>query len=211
MVVGAALGWGGALTLAAWAAQGLTKLVSSYSYNNCWRFPAFDKLKMNTDGSVQGVGFGLPAGFGVVIRDDSGVWVIGFCGTLKHCWSSSEAELWGIYKGLQIIQENNWREVDIETDLRSTVELINDGNHAKSHIKKIVEECKVMMLRTGCTLKLISDKANKVADELTNFGRGQDEEFVLWSIPPYPTIGSLVFADWESARSVRAAEPFHRF
>ncbi|KAH7839921.1 hypothetical protein Vadar_010353 [Vaccinium darrowii] len=229
------------LGVGALAAWGLTKLVSSssssaleennYGRQDCWRFPDYEKLKMNTDGSMTNseAGFGGRAGFGVVIRGDLGGMLIGFYGRVRDCSSSSEAELWGIYKGLQIIQENNWREVEIETDLRSTVELINGGNHAKSAIKEIVEECKVMMLRTGCTLKLISDKANKVADDMANRGRDQDEDFVLHSVPPDPKMGSLLVADYESAKSadpkkwslvfadyerakpVWAAQLFHRF
>lgn len=62
--------------------------------------PGTGKLKLNTDGRSRG----NPgkAGFGGVIRDDRGFWILGFYGRSKDC-TNLEAKLWGIFRGLELV------------------------------------------------------------------------------------------------------------
>ncbi|KAH7840255.1 hypothetical protein Vadar_014796 [Vaccinium darrowii] len=209
VAVGTLLAWGLtklAVGVGAGVAWGLAKLVSSSSNDgrlDHWRFPACGKLKMNTDGSVTGSlkVFGGRAGFGGVIRDESGSWKMGFYGRLADC-SSSVAEVQGIYRGLQIIKEHGFCDVEIETDLQSAVKQIKDGHRVKERTRKIVEECRVILGRTRCKLKHIGNKANKVADEMAILGRDQDKDFVTFSSPPpNQKIKDFLEADVTSAKS----------
>lgn len=66
-----------------------------------WNFPGTGKLKLNTDGSSRGNPG--PAGYGGVFREERGYWVLGYLGRLEDC-TSLEAELWGLFRGLELIQ-----------------------------------------------------------------------------------------------------------
>jgi ribonuclease HI len=196
-----------AVGVGALAAWGLAKLVSSSGLEGKIPTGSGDntpRLKMNTDGSVTNsqAGLGGRAGFGGVIRDaESGSWIMGFYGKLDNC-SICEAELWGIYHGLKIIQDHDFGEVEIESDNESAVKLINGENDTRLEINKIVDNCKVMLQRTGCTLKHIGNKGNKVADEMAKRGRDQDNELVTFSSPPDQKIERLLVVDAASATSV---------
>lgn len=209
VAVGTLLAWGLtklAVGVVAGVVWGLAKLVSSSSNDgrlDRWRFQACGKLKMNTDGSVTGSlkVFGGRAGFGGVIRDESGLWIMGFYGRLADC-SSSVAEIMGIYHGLQIIEDQGFREVEIETDLQSAVKQTKDRHRVKLRTREIVKECRVMLERTRCKLNHIDNKANKVADEMAILGRDQDKDFVTFSSPPpNQKIKDFLEADVISAKS----------
>jgi len=216
--VGACVAWGLTKLVSSSSSSGLEEKLDTDHYTpetileandrrlDRWRFPASGKLKMNTDGSVTDSrkAIGGPAGFGVVIRDESGSWIMGFYGRLKDC-SSVEAELLAIHKGLQFIQACDFGKVfEIESDCEPAVNLIKGKTHTsrtKLPIEKIVEECKMMVLRMGCTVEHIGNKANKVADEMAQRGRVQKDGFVPIYSPPDQKIESWRFADVASARS----------
>ncbi|KAI8547809.1 hypothetical protein RHMOL_Rhmol07G0224500 [Rhododendron molle] len=54
-----------------------------------------------------------------------------------HCSSSLEAELWRIYKGLEIILEKKLENVQIEVDSLIAVNLIKEGD-AGAHPQSVV-------------------------------------------------------------------------
>lgn len=54
-----------------------------------------------------------------------GMWLQGYYGKL-NCNSSLETELWGIYKGLTIMLEKGYNNIDIESDSLMAIQLINE-------------------------------------------------------------------------------------
>lgn len=67
---------------------------------NSWSKPIAGNIKLNTDGcwyETNGRG-----GFGGLFRYHKGDWIMGFYG-MRTFTSRLEAEIWSIYKGLQII------------------------------------------------------------------------------------------------------------
>ncbi|KAE8675071.1 hypothetical protein F3Y22_tig00111701pilonHSYRG00075 [Hibiscus syriacus] len=70
--------------------------------NGCWTAPPAPWFKLNTDGARQSsTGW---AAFGGLIRNHSSNWVTGFSKSIGFC-SVLDAELWGIYIGLQLAWE----------------------------------------------------------------------------------------------------------
>jgi len=139
------------------------------------------KFKLNTDGSSRG----NPgkAGYGGVIRDDCGCWILGFYGRLEDC-SSLEAELWGIFRGLELVQSQSMEALEVDSDSTTAITMINEGDSAHSPHAVLIQECKALMANTGCTLRHILREGNKVADKLANLGVDQDEKWVSHISPP---------------------------
>ncbi|KAF7132377.1 hypothetical protein RHSIM_Rhsim09G0125500 [Rhododendron simsii] len=134
------------------------------------------KLKMNTGASLSDDR--SRAGFGGVIRDEGGRWIMGFYGriSMRDC-TPEQAVIWGIYNGLKIIQGEKFRQVEIESVSEPAVIHLRDKTRRKSRIDDIVEECKRMLLSTGCKLNYTDRKG--IADALAELGRDQVTDLVL--------------------------------
>lgn len=103
---------------------------------------------------------------------------MGFFGKL-NCESSLEAELWGIYKGLQIILEKSLRNVQIESDAMLAVNLIKDGNPGNHAQSVIIHEAHGLLTRTDTTLNHVYRTTNQCADHLAHIGAEQDEDLIV--------------------------------
>lgn len=146
---------------------------------------------LNTDGSSRG-NPGL-AGYGGVIRDERGYWILGFYGRLDDC-TSLEAELWGIFRGLELVQSQGMDALEIESDSTTAIALISEEAPDHSPHLVLIKECIALMESTRCTLKHIYHEGNKVADKLANMGVEQDDKWVSHISPP-ETIIPLLEAD----------------
>ncbi|KAL7265055.1 hypothetical protein ACSBR1_002914 [Camellia fascicularis] len=156
-----------------------------------WCPPFVSKLKMNTDGSTKGdPGEG---GFGGLIRDERGIWLIGYYGKLDVC-TSLEVELWAIYRGLTIAFEKGYKDLTIETDSLSAIELLKEGSVVSSSIRSLVEDSKFLMQRCGYTIQHVLREGNNSADSLAKLGATQAEPLVVMDEAPVEIRG-LVIAD----------------
>lgn len=68
--------------------------------------PPTDWVKLNSDGAYKS-SVGL-AGAGGLVRDSTGAWVAGFTYMIGTC-SSTRAELWGVFTGLNFV----WRAKEV--------------------------------------------------------------------------------------------------
>lgn len=94
-----------------------------------WVPPCAGKIKLNTDGCWYESN--RNTGFGGLLRDVSGDWILGYFGKAV-CESSLKAEIWGIHGGLTIILEKSMSGITIESDALIAVDLINEG-HSVNH------------------------------------------------------------------------------
>ncbi|KAK9155535.1 hypothetical protein Sjap_003015 [Stephania japonica] len=89
-----------------------------------WQRPPVESVKINTDGGcLQNEKIGYS---GVVMRDDSGVWMSGVVGKFD-CFTNRpelEAELWGAFSGLALAWEAGCRSVQLEMDSKSALDYI---------------------------------------------------------------------------------------
>ncbi|XVE98543.1 hypothetical protein REPUB_Repub03eG0114900 [Reevesia pubescens] len=87
-----------------------------------WEKPILNVVKVNVDGSVfsgSGIRFA-----GVVIRNSSGDWIIGFNYRVGIC-NITTIELWGLYQGLILCLNKGYRDVELETDSLLAIKKIN--------------------------------------------------------------------------------------
>ena len=66
------------------------------------------------------------AGAGGLVRDSTGAWVAGFTYMIGTC-SSTRAELWGVFTGLNFVWNLGLRKIILEVDSKSVAELIEKG------------------------------------------------------------------------------------
>lgn len=159
-----------------------------------WTFPG-NVLKLNTDGSSKGNPG--PSSFGGLIRDCGGTWVCGYMGKMKgRSYSSLEAEIWSIYKGLCLVKEKNLSNLLIETDCEAA--LMFRVGELDDPLQSVVEDIGRIMLEQKCTLIHTRRDGNHSADFLAKLGGNQSEEYTVLEEPPAILIPYLL-RDTEAA------------
>ncbi|KAI8538402.1 hypothetical protein RHMOL_Rhmol09G0100000 [Rhododendron molle] len=141
-----------------------------------WVPPNAGNIKLNVDGCWYNAE--RNAGIGGIFRDNHGTWTLGFYGTMK-AESSTEAEIWSIYRGLTIILERGLANVDIESDSPVAVNIINAGNPGNHPQSIIINDAKMLLLQTGPTLTHIFRAANQCANHLARMGAEQNDSLVV--------------------------------
>ncbi|GMP59729.1 hypothetical protein CsSME_00022890 [Camellia sinensis var. sinensis] len=156
------------------------------------------RLKLNIGGSTKGdPGEG---GFGGLIRDERGMWLVGYYGKLGVC-TSLEAELWAIYRGLAIAFEKGYKDLTIETDSSSAIELLKERSVVSSSVISLVDSSKFLMQRCGYIMQHVLREGNNSADGLAKLGANQAEPLVVLDEAPVEIRG-LVIADMANMESI---------
>lgn len=73
--------------------------------------------------TIPGVGNPGTAGFGGVFRKEREHCVFGFSGRLEDCTKFVQAELWGIFRGLELVQNEGMEALEVDSDSATTVVL----------------------------------------------------------------------------------------
>ncbi|KAL5097866.1 hypothetical protein RYX36_002193 [Vicia faba] len=105
-----------------------------------WSPPFEHQVALNIDGSS----YGNPgrAGYGGLIRDHNGSWIIGFSGPVSFA-DSVEVELLAIQNGLTLAWNMGFRDVSCRSDCTKALSMIQDSvSHTCKylHIIKAIEE-----------------------------------------------------------------------
>ncbi|KAI8563661.1 hypothetical protein RHMOL_Rhmol03G0126400 [Rhododendron molle] len=141
-----------------------------------WVNPSAGNVKLNTDGcwyEMNGRG-----GFGGLFRDQNGDWIMGFYG-MRHFSSSLEAEIWSIYTGLKIILDRKIKNVTIDSDSLTAVNLIKEGNPLNHPQSVLIHEAHFLMAQTDTLIEHTYRSANQCADHLARMGIEQMDELVF--------------------------------
>lgn len=146
-----------------------------------WFPPNTSGLKLNTDGCWYDED--RQAGFGGIFRNEQGNWELGFYGKMMAA-SSLETETWSIYRGLTIILEKGWINIQIESDSQIAMILFNKGANTNHPQSNILNDGKYLLNRTGSNLVRIYRGANQCADYLARLGAEQNEELVVTRTSP---------------------------
>ncbi|XP_058198622.1 uncharacterized protein LOC131314149 [Rhododendron vialii] len=143
---------------------------------NSWSNPSAGNVKLNTDGCwYESNGTG---GFGGLFRNHMGDWIMGYYGK-RSFHSSLEAELWSIYKGLEVILERKLENVKIESDSLVAVNLTMEGNPGNHPQSVLINEIHALLTQTNTTIGHIYRSANQCADHLARMGAERTEELVF--------------------------------
>ncbi|CAI9095026.1 OLC1v1030878C1 [Oldenlandia corymbosa var. corymbosa] len=131
-----------------------------------WKPPAGDRIKVNSDGAVSG-DTGL-ASAGGAIRDRYGRWRGGFLMNIGYC-SITGAEMWGLYQGLKLAWDLGYREVEVEVDNLSVVQMLSEGNRQPGSHIGLLRAIKELLSRSWVVKVNHSHrKCNMVADFLAS-------------------------------------------
>lgn len=102
-------------------------------------------VKLNTDGCMYLTND--KAGFGGLFRDHMGKWLLGYYGKIRST-SSLETELVGIYRGLTIMHEKGYQNVQVESDSMEAVKLVNEGNAIGHPHQALIQDANVLLRGT---------------------------------------------------------------
>lgn len=154
---------------------------SSNSVLISWCPPITARVKLNTDGCMYLTND--KAGFGGLFRDHMGKWLLGYYGKIRST-SSLETELVGIYRGLTIMHEKGYQNVQVESDSMEAVMLVNEGNAIGHPHQALIQDANVLLRGTYSTLSHIFREANSCADHLARLGAEQLEDLVVTEESP---------------------------
>ncbi|KAJ1404442.1 Ribonuclease H domain [Sesbania bispinosa] len=139
-----------------------------------WNAPLEDQIAINTDGSVnqRSAGYGL-------IKNSGAAWIRGFYGHL-HNSDILGAELYAIWKGLDMCWSLNYRKVICMTDSLLEVGLVYDEVARFHHHASIIYEVKAMLARDwDVELVHILREGNQATDLLAKKGASDGNPFIM--------------------------------
>ncbi|KAM0997406.1 hypothetical protein ACFX13_007378 [Malus domestica] len=149
----------------------------------CWSFPRHGWYKLNVDGSYRS---GCIAGGGV-IRNQDGEWLSGFAENLGTGKKPIEAEVWALYRGLELAWNYGWYPIEVETDSAMAVtlvfspvqlypkhpqfNLIHKSLNQIRNSENLIRNCLNLLNQIqNYSLQHVYRQKNSVADFLANFG-----------------------------------------
>ncbi|GKE74308.1 polynucleotidyl transferase, ribonuclease H-like superfamily protein 1 [Tanacetum coccineum] len=118
-----------------------------------WSPPPPGRFKMNTDGShhhkEEYVGPEIdsaklhPSGYGRILRDHNGKWIRGFKGYIGVT-ENQTAELYGIHKGLDLLDKLGYKGAILETDCKGAHEYVTRRDDDRGKKKSIHDSWKII-------------------------------------------------------------------
>ncbi|KAL3528720.1 hypothetical protein ACH5RR_008042 [Cinchona calisaya] len=124
-----------------------------------WEFPRQGWVKLNVDESATGCPD--PVGGGGLLRNDQGLWIFGFAMNIGEL-TSLVAELWAIWKGLQISWDLNFKHLEIESNSILGVQIIQEAAEDHQHYNLINYMLAKMSLGLNLGVTLLPDPSNIV-------------------------------------------------
>ncbi|KAL0292122.1 UNVERIFIED_CONTAM: putative ribonuclease H protein [Sesamum radiatum] len=130
-----------------------------------WTKPEAGWIKINTDGASKG-NPGV-AGAGGIARNEEGAVIFAFYETLGEA-NNSFAEVFGLFKALQICQTEGLPRVWIEVDANCIIHLIQKSATAHWSMKHMLTHIHLMLKRVEFKITHIYREGNRAADFLAN-------------------------------------------
>ncbi|KAI5339865.1 hypothetical protein L3X38_019138 [Prunus dulcis] len=158
-----------------------------------WEPPELGQFKLNVDGSRRCASGSI--GAGGVIRNSLGDWVCGFAVNLGK-EQILEAEVWGLFFGLQLASAKGIRRLTVEMDAATAVLLVQQHSRLGSHpLASLIASCCAMVRQIGdCSVSHIYRERNFVADCLAKWSHNLDLGLcVLDAVPSW--LGALLVDD----------------
>lgn len=107
-----------------------------------WKAPTRG-YKLNTDGSTFTTA--KTNGFGGVIRDREGKWILGFMGNLPQT-DNILAEIQVLVVGLKLVRDHILTPIEISVDCQVIIHLLTNDHPMYSHI---LYDCRELLLQLG--------------------------------------------------------------
>lgn len=171
-----------------------------------WHLPKLDQLALDVDGSS----YGNPgrAGYGGVIRDHQGKWILGFSGHVEYA-DSLHVELLAIFIGLSVawdvIEAKN---LTCRSDCMQALSLIQDPTPRPLIYSGIIDDIKELLSRDWLvSLTHTYREGNQCADYMAKFGANFMDCTKTFSEPP-SCLHSLLKSDATGIQYTRPVRVF---
>ncbi|XP_021827477.1 uncharacterized protein LOC110768097 [Prunus avium] len=158
-----------------------------------WEPPELGQFKLNVDGSRRCASGSI--GAEGVIRNSLGDWVSGFAVNLGK-GQILEAEVWGLFFGLQIAIAKGIRRLSVEMDAATAVLLVQQHSRLGSHpLASLIARCCAMVRQIGvCYVSHIYRERNAVVDCLAKWSHNLDLGLCVLDAAP-SWLGSVLVDD----------------
>ncbi|CAI0430385.1 unnamed protein product [Linum tenue] len=143
-----------------------------------WERPPQGWVALNSDGSV----INGQATAGGVIRDETGRLVRAFSMKLGEA-SITRVELEGLVKGLQVVWNEGFRRVMVQTDSQTAIKLIKESDNRHPHFRLVQEARRLLALNWQVQLLHIYREGNFFADYLASVGHQLQQRFHFLEAP----------------------------
>lgn len=117
------------------------------------------------------------------MRDWRGEWITGFFGKII-CAEPLRAEFEGIFFGLLTAKDRGWKSFNLESDCKTAVDMINEGDWSNHPHAAIILDCREMKTELNADVTFIPREANQCADWLAKYAKSRAEEFFMLDDPP---------------------------
>jgi len=132
---------------------------------------------LNIDGSC--MGDLVRTGFGGVIRNNLGTYIVGFSGFINNSHDILFAELTTLYKGLTLAVSLNFEEMVCYSDSPLTVNLIND-DYSRYHVYAVlIQNIKDLLSAKNLSLRHSFREDNQCADFMAKLKASIDDVFTI--------------------------------
>ncbi|KAK8609722.1 hypothetical protein V6N13_093137 [Hibiscus sabdariffa] len=179
-------------TLQAYSAvRGSVRSVRTASATTQWTPPEEGWLKLNTDGAKRNQDGSLMCGG--VLRDHTGSWHFGFSKYIGFC-EVFEAELWGVWCGLQLAWEKGCRRIILEVDSLDVVKALKEDRR-QGHVCTLLLHIRLLIQRNlAVQVVHVLRSANSVADRLAKLATPGSNCVTYFANPP-PSIEPILQGD----------------
>lgn len=148
----------------------------------CWKLPLSDWIKLNCDGASKGEN--RLASCGGVLWDQTGKWLRGYAANLGIA-SVVEAEIWGVYYGLNLAWMEGYRRIVVSSDSKTTLHLLQNNIQLCHPLTPLIMNCRSLMSRDWILrFEHTYREDNRVANGLANWGSTQSQGLHIITIPP---------------------------
>lgn len=147
-----------------------------------WIPPPQNFVKMNVDGAAK-ISTGAAAAAGVC-RNTKGEWIFGFSEKLENK-TAYQAELYAIWKGLQLVWSKGFKRVIVESDSAFVIQQLQTVARGSGSRCAIEENCRELISRDWeCNLQWVYREANKCADMMAKIGIDSNQNSYVHDVMP---------------------------
>ncbi|GAU33795.1 hypothetical protein TSUD_221330 [Trifolium subterraneum] len=147
-----------------------------------WNNDNFSCVILNVDGSC--LGSPARAGYGGIIRNDSGFYLSGFSSFIRESFDILLAELYAIYQGLTLAKDLDIDELVCYSDSLLCINLIK-SLIVKYHIYVVlIQDIKELISQSNITLCHTFRDGNQCVDFLAKLGASSDADLIIHASPP---------------------------
>jgi ribonuclease HI len=123
-------------------------------------------------------------GFGGIIKNTFGHYLVGFPGFIQGSSDILLAELYAIYKGLLLAKDMNIDEFVCYSDSLHCVNLVK-GPQVRYHIHAVlIQDINELLSQTNVSLYHTLREGNQCADFFAKLGASSDVDFLIHVSPP---------------------------